>query len=64
MGTYVLHEHLFACQAGKYPFSGEASRVGIDQRILGRSAHFAVLSVLGSSSSRNQAGALRQRSMT
>jgi hypothetical protein len=20
MGTYVLHEHLFACQAGNYPF--------------------------------------------
>jgi hypothetical protein len=24
MGTYVLHEHTFPCQVGKYPFKGEA----------------------------------------
>src|SRR5207249_422946 len=35
--------------------------VGIDQRTLGRSAHSALVSVLGWSSSRNQAGACDQR---
>jgi hypothetical protein len=24
-GTYVLHEHTFSCQEGKYPFAVEAA---------------------------------------
>jgi hypothetical protein len=26
MGTYVLHEHTFPCQEGRYPFEGEEAQ--------------------------------------